>query len=320
MFEKIQRDNNYINDIKQFIDKEYGIKIVSLNEAKRGYNAETWKVDSIECSYFVKVVYSLEHKNTYMRSFPVIDYLNNNGITFISNIIKTKKGELYSIFDNAIVGIFKWIDGVNIENEETIIHQYEMLAKIYKISPIGLTISYEDFGTSAADLFFSQFIKLKKTSTNNQLLTFYESKSNTLNENRKKLELFSRMVKEDKNNFYITHGDAGGNVLVMNSNYYIVDWDEIMCSPPERDIWFCMNKGDKLKLFNEALKEEGIQYTINFNRMAYYCYHMFFYYLTKYMNTYFELGSNTNDLVNEIISYFSGWISDVIETADKIEI
>lgn len=195
-----------------------------------------------------------------------------------------------------------------------------MLAKIYKINSSGLPILYEDFSIKAADLVFSQLNKLKRSSNNNRLITFFQINSNTLNKNRYKLELFSRIVKDDTNNFYITHGDAGGNVLVQNSNYYIVDWDEVMCSPPERDIWFCMNKEDKLKLFNETLSEAGIQYTINLNRMGYYCYHMFFYYLTKYMNTYFELGINTNDLVNEIISYFSGWISDVIETADKIEI
>lgn len=87
MYGKTKRDNNYISDFKQFIYNEYGIKIISLNDTKRGYNAETWKIDSIEYSYFVKVVYSSEHKNTYIRSFPIIDYLNHSGITFISEII-----------------------------------------------------------------------------------------------------------------------------------------------------------------------------------------------------------------------------------------
>lgn len=36
----------------------------------------------------------------------------------------------------------------------------------------------------------------------------------------------------------ITHGDSGGNVIVLSrDDIYLIDWDEVLLSPAERDTW-----------------------------------------------------------------------------------
>ena len=123
----------------------------------------------------------------------------------------------------------------------------------------------------------------------------------------------------DASHFYITHGDAGGNVMVSGGDYYIVDWDNPRLAPPERDAWFCMYWDWAMDAFNEALRANGVNYTLRPERLAYYCYHFFFYYLTEYMHTFFEIGDENGKLAEALSGYFNGWIEEEIRFADGME-
>lgn len=60
----------------------------------------------------------------------------------------------------------------------------------------------------------------------------------------------------------------------------MVDWDDALLAPPERDAWvmgFC----DWARcLFQKSLRQQGIVYTLRPERLAYYGYYMFFFWLT----------------------------------------
>jgi len=70
-------------------------------------------------------------------------------------------------------------------------------------------------------------------------------------------------------------------VIVSEGKYHIVDWDDPRLAPPERDAWFCMHWNWATAAFNKALRENGIEYALRIERMAYYCYQYFFFYLKK---------------------------------------
>jgi len=140
LYSNAKRTKEYIDKLLNFIRHEYSIDAININLAKRGYYGETWQIETLGCSYFVKAVYSPAHKNIYKKSFPIIEHINKHGIDFISKIMKSKTGSLFTLFDDAVFGIFDWIEGENKEDEQSKVHEYQLLAKVYTVPTDGLDI------------------------------------------------------------------------------------------------------------------------------------------------------------------------------------
>jgi len=313
-----ERDNQYIARLKDFIRDEYGFAANTITPAKRGWYGETWRLDSNGGSYFIKIVYPEIHKPCYERSLPVVEHMNRHGINSISKIIKTVNGSLFTHFDGATVGIFEWIDGENVQNERTKIHEYNILAKIYTVPTKGLEIPHETFGAESVALFHKQWDTLKSDPDNHTvLLNLLETNKNKADKLQDRLMFFSEQCKGDLSHRYITHGDAGGNVIMNGDCFYIVDWDEPVIAPPERDAWFCLHWDWATKAFNDALRDNGIEYVLRPERLAYYCYNSYFWYLTKELDFYLEYGDTSGELTKIIANDLdNSWIYENIEYAD----
>ena len=102
MYSNIIRSGEYKHRLLEFINFKYGVNANVIIPAKRGYYGETWRLDSKDSGYFVKLVYPAVHIEIYKRSFHVIEHLCDHGIDFISSIIKSKDGSLYTEFDRAL--------------------------------------------------------------------------------------------------------------------------------------------------------------------------------------------------------------------------
>ncbi|MCL2023341.1 MAG: aminoglycoside phosphotransferase family protein [Oscillospiraceae bacterium] len=314
MYGNIIRSGEYKQQLLEFVRREYGIDVIGIYPAKRGFFGETWRLDTSERKYFLKLDYSSAHQGIYERSFPVIEHLNNHGIDFISRIVNTADGKLSVRYDGAVLGMFDWVEGENIETDETKIPEYRMLAKVYTVPASGLAIPREDFSGKSAGRFFEQWRDLD----DERLLSFFEEIRASLEHRAKRLEHFSNMCRGDTTGFVITHGDAGGNMIVNGDKYTIIDWDEPILAPPERDVWnmLCHDGKDWSEcVFHKALRENGIVYTLRPERLAYYCYYYFFYYLTEFLD-----GHTPSDTMREIeLRYLnSGWIENRIGYADRM--
>ncbi|MDR2505791.1 MAG: aminoglycoside phosphotransferase family protein [Oscillospiraceae bacterium] len=321
MHNHTERSEQYISRLVDFIVREYNLTVTSIMPAKRGYNGETWRLNTPGLGYFVKIVSGEAHKPLYERSFPVIERINQYGVDCISRIVKTATGFLFTHFEGAIVGVFDWIEGENVQDERTKLPEYQMLAKVYTVPTDELAMPKERFEAESADLFFSQWDELMRRSSSERtaaLLCLFETHGAIFRRLLARLCMFSERCKVDLSHRYITHGDAGGNVIISSDRFYLVDWDDPVIAPPERDAWFCMHWAWAMDGFNEALRQNGIQYTLRPERLAYYCYHSFFYYLTKYIGTYLESGDGNGALTSEIAEYIQNcWIYDNIKFADE---
>ncbi len=307
MYSNIPRSEEYQHRLVEFIRQEYGISATGLAPAKRGYYGETWRLDATTNRYFLKLVYSSPHNTVYERSFPIIQHLCDHGIDFISRIVKTHDGDLSTRFDGAILGVFDWIDGDNIETGATKIPEYQMLAQVYAVPSYGVPILREDFSGTSADRFFEQWNTLE----NVQIRSLLEKNRAKLEHRAKRLKYFAGVCRGDTADFVITHGDAGGNLMVNGNRYFIVDWDNPILAPPERDAWVMCGRDWARDAFYHALCQQGIRYPLRLERLAYYCYHFFFFYLTAYLD---EFGQT--ETVREIEEYMDGWIEESIQYAD----
>lgn len=108
--------------------------------------------------------------------------------------------------------------------------------------------------------------------------------------------------------------DAGGNFFVGNGRNYILDWDEVMYAPLERDAWVMGCYDWARRLFNDTLQANGIDDRLCPERLAFYCYHMFFFYLGEFLQVH-----PMQDKRQRIRVYFEdGWILSRIRFADTI--
>ena len=328
MYGNIQRGDAYIERLSDFIRREYGISAISVYPANRGFYGETWKLSAKGRDYFIKLVYPAEHRGVYESSFPVIDRINHHGIDFISRIVKTVRGKLSAWFDGAVLGVFDWIEGESRQDESTKIKEYQMLAKVYTVPAEGLNIRREDFSAGGAELFFTQYEKLKgdpSDKTAARLIELFEQNREKIEHRAKRLRYFSNLCKTDTSHFYITHGDAGGNVIVSpnsslpapnacDTKYHLVDWDTPIHAPPERDAWFCMSWAWAMDAFHNALRQNGVNYILRQERLAYYCYHMFFFYLNAYLDRFTHTG-----ITQGVEEYMDCWIEESFQFADTIQ-
>ena len=309
MYSNVARSEEYQHRLLDFIGQEYGISSAVLAPAKRGFYGETWRLDAANASYFLKLVYPAAPKALYELSFPIIQHLCDHGIDFISRIVKSENGDLFTRFDGAALGIFDWIDGEHVETDATKIPEYRMLAKVYTVPSRGVLIPREDFSGSSADRLFEQW----STLDDERLLSLLERNRSKLEHRAARLRYAAELCRGDSGDFFITHGDAGGNLIVSGDRYFIVDWDNPLLAPPERDAWVMCGRDWARDAFHGALWQNGIRYNLRLERLAYYCYHYFFYYLTAYLDAFTRA-----DTVRVIEEYIDNYVEGSIRYADRI--
>nr|MDD6336226.1 aminoglycoside phosphotransferase family protein [bacterium] len=317
MMNHILRDQAYINSLKDAIYQQYDITAIEITPAKRGYYGETWKVRGTAGVYFLKMDYLPFHQKRFAGGLSVIEYLCENGIDFVGHIIKTRDGRLCPQFDTALMGMFEWVDGENIEKDDTKAPEYQMMCKVYQLTKPGLGIPAASFSDDAAVRFYQQWDRLKsapKTDGTDLVLSTFERFGGEIAHCALRLSQFAERCREDGGDFYLTHGDAGGNFFTGNGRNYIFDWDEAMYAPIERDAWVMGCYDWARKLFNDTLKGNHIPYQLRPERLAFYCYHMYFFYLGEFLKVH-----PMSDKSQRILEYFEdSWIKSRIKFADTL--
>lgn len=316
MHSKVPRDSAYTGRLIGFLRQAYGISPLSIAPAERGFFGETWRVDAAEGRFFLKCCYAPTQRDNYAASFRVLEHLRDHGIDAISRAVKAESGALFVRFDGAVLGLFEWIEGEHIETDETKWPEYQALARIYAVSAEGLAIRREDFAAGSAALFFAGWRRLQSDSAGEwpgRILACFERNRAMLERRADRMRELARKCEGDLSNFYITHGDAGGNLILRGGKAFIVDWDDPLLAPPERDAWVMCWKSWAVDLFHQALRLQGIDYALRPERLAYYTYHYFFYYLCEY------LAALPKEGVGHLIEqYFDGWIVERAAHADGL--
>lgn len=283
---------------------------VGITPAKRGFFGETWRIETSEGVYFVKLDYSPLHQQYFRDGLAVVDHLVRHGIGFVSRVIPTLSGKNHCMFDGAVLGILDWCEGENIETDETKQTEYTMLARVYSVPLDGLQILRADLSDREAATFRQQRDLIRDP----KLTAFFAMREPLLSQRAARLTYLAQQCQQDMTHFYLTHGDAGGNLIVAPTRCYLVDWDYAQLAPPERDAWVMVHKPWAQDMFNHALADAGVEYQLRPERLTYYAYNWWFTYLNDYLTRYLETGIVPPDLY----AYFDGWIEERIDCADRL--
>lgn len=313
---RTERDARYLSRLAEFVRAEYGLSADSIVPAKRGYYGETWRLKADNADCFLKLDDSPTHQRKLQNCLPVMEHLRERGIDFIGRIVRTVRGDLSARFDGAVLAAFDWIEGENVESDDTKIPEYRMLGRIYPLSRPGFDIPSVAFADEQARRVYASWRRLGEhpsAGKNASVLAVLERNRERLERYSARLTTFSARCDRDRPPFYVTHGDAGGNLLFGNGRYHIVDWDEVMYAPLERDAWVMCCRDWAMRAFTASLRDNGIAYDLRPDCLAFYVYHMFFLYLGEFLDDYERYGT-----MEDVERLFDGWMTERLETADLV--
>ncbi len=316
MYNDVKRDAAYIKRLTGLIEAQYGIYARSIAPATRGYYGETWRLDADASAYFVKLDYMPRHRRLFEHSLPVVNYLYSRGIDFISRVAPTRSGTLCVEFEGAALGMFDWIEGHNLETDDTKAAEYALLSRIYPLTRPGFDIPRVDYSDASARLCYRLWDELRaSTGEASQLARgLLERNAALLERCARRLCTMADRARALDRPLYLTHGDAGGNFYVCGERNYILDWDEVMYAPLERDAWVMCCRDWARRLFEDTMRAAGIDCTLEPAVLAFYCYHMFFFYLSEFLadTLRFEDAESLRQYLTD------SWIFERIAYADSV--
>lgn len=303
----LKRDASYKEKLGDSIEQNYGFLVKNIEEANRGVDGETWIITTKEeKKLFAKISYYEVHQPRFKSSLNSLSFLMNNGVTKINQLIRSLSNENYIEFNGGILALFEFIDG-EIDYNYPYDKIINLLIDVYKINPADSGIVEEDFNIDhIIDKTNDLLNKAKKVPN---LVKVLNSNDKKLKDYIDKLKYFQKVCPKDGLKV-ITHGDACVNVMV-GTEVKLIDWDDAMVSPIERDCWFFMDFDYKLLDIDKALSDNDIQYQLNNELLAFYAYKSALIYLNEDISKYIE--TPEDDIIQDIDEIFNGWVNKKIE-------
>ncbi len=251
------------NEIRTKIEEIYGKSVINLTSVREGETSWGYKVETQNNEiFFFKIYASLED---YKLRFDLIFKLFNNcGIRNITHPIKTHKGEYVIHLDKYPVALFNFISGFNASekplNEKERFRLGELIGRIHKAKD---TLDFQ----LMEDFIYGNTKRLLETLENASLYIHDESQYRRkvallLIENKEKLLNHLHILEEQgyklrsqQLDFVICHGEPHQWNTMVNEQgeIFLVDWDDSLLAPKEKDLIFIKNDTIKLEGYRSII-------------------------------------------------------------------
>jgi len=275
MLKKLIQEQQIIELLKIY----YGIdiKIAHFFPGGADMNAFVYKADTKSNSYFVKLKYG--HYDTINLS--IISILHNFGINEIIFPIQTLKGKLFQQVDNFNIIVYPFIHAQNGFNQNLTPKQWKQLGKIIRQIHetsipdfIWQQLRKENYSNKWREIVRSFYSKIEPIFSDDKITAefkvFFKKNIDKIHQLVDCAEMLSKNIQPNYK-YVLCHSDIhAGNVLITNDkDIYIIDWDEPILAPKERDLMFIgggvgnvWNKLLEVDYFYEGYGETNIDKTI----------------------------------------------------------
>lgn len=290
----------------------YGLEIVTVKNLNLGadMNALVYKAQAGGGdSYFVK----LKSDNHNDINLTLLTLLHESRIQKVIPPLKTIHNKLSESIDNFTLIVYPFVEGKDGFTTSLTNDQWVMLGQFRQIHEINLPptiqegIKKEAYSSKwrKAVRSFYEYIEadVRGDKIALTLINFMKEHRELILHLVNRSENLSHKVQEYSPNFVLCHSDIhGGNVLINTEGaIYVVDWDEPIMAPKERDLMFI--GGGVANIWNKPHEEfffyKGYGQTeINREILAYYRYER---------------------IIEDIAVYAKAFLSDKIPSKDKSE-
>lgn len=271
--------------ITECLKANYDIEAATLTFFPIGadINASMYKVQAVDQTrYFIKIKQGHKHD----ISVEIVELLHRAGIRQIIPPIKTIHGKTTQPIDDFTLIVYPFVDGQDGFNRGLTDDQWIKLGKalrqVHEVEvPLHLQnqIRRETYSAKWRDVVRSTYVHVEDKLFSDEIALKLQKfmKENLLAIRRlvERAEQLGKKIQDDSLKCMLCHSDIhAGNVLIdENSHIYIVDWDEPIMAPKERDLMFIgggvgnvWNQPHEEKLFYKGYGEVEIHSTA----LAYY--------------------------------------------------
>ncbi len=271
-------------EIINLLKIHYGIDVQSVQHLLLGAdaNALVYRVDTGSHSYFVKIKYG-NHEQTHID---ILNLLHDAGINEIIFPIATGEGKLFKQLKQFKMIVYPFIDGQNGFNQKLTKNQWielgKTLKKVHSLSvpeSIQQQLRKEIYSTKWRESVRSLHHKMEPDLSDDKITVefkiFFNKHIDSIYQLLNSADNFARKIQPNPDNYVLCHSDIhAGNILITaDESLYIVDWDDPMMAPKERDLMFIgggvgnvWNSPQEINYFYEGYGVTNIDNTI----LAYY--------------------------------------------------
>ena len=307
-------------ELRAAIENNYAISICKCISGPRQFVAETYILeDSKGCKYFCKLIDKPLFIREIIKSLPVVAQMHANGIDRITYPIRAHE-KLHIFVGDTLVVLFNYIPAL--QSYDYNAYSLGLLtAQIHAITPhITADIPRENFqfpGRSLFDAHFENSLCAQNIDPVIQALQkvlFAHEKD--IHRHYSKFLQLGILCRSQPCELVITHGDAPGNVLVKSQeDIYIIDWDETMLAPAERDLWMV----DHLPDFISGYESIQLSYAINKDMRSFYILKYYFRSMMHYFSEILGRGDQEYRLIhvnNLEENLLTGWMMPKLNEID----
>ncbi len=238
-------DEQIIDCLKAY----YKLDILSLKLLPLGadMNASVYKAETSQATYFVKLKYG-HHPDI---SIDILKLLHRANIQQIISPLKTGSGESIQRVGHFTFIVYPFIEGENGFNQSLTDEQWVVLGRtLRQIHEINVPVSIQQrlrqetyspkWRNIVRSFLFSFQPELADDDISFNFLSFIKEKTLSIHRLLERAEYLSQQVQSESSPFVLCHSDLhGGNVLIGDPHtFYIVDWDDPILAPKERDLMF----------------------------------------------------------------------------------
>ena len=248
------------------LNTDYGIEVATLTRLPLGadLNASVYKARAYDqSSYFVK----LKRGHHDDISVTILSLLRDAGIQQIIPPVKTTHGQSTQHIVDFTLIVYPFVEGQNGFSRNLTDDQWFTLGKILKqvhkvyVPPSVLNlIKREAYSAKWREAVRSLYTHIDAEPCGDEialkLLKFMKEHRASIHRLIDRAEQLGKKIQEQSPELVLCHSDIhGGNVLIdEKGTIYIVDWDEPIIAPKERDLMFI--GGGIANVWNNPQEEE----------------------------------------------------------------
>ncbi len=267
------------------LNTHYGIEVATLTFLPLGadMNASVYKAQTHDQkSYFIKLKQGHHHD----ISVEIVELLQSAGIRQIIPPLKTIHGKATQRVDDFTLIAYSFVEGQDGFHRNLTDDQWTTLGKalrqVHAVEvppPLQNRIRRETYSAKWREIVRSIYVHIEAETIADEiafkLQKFMKKHMPAIRRLVDRAEQLGGKLQNQSPKFVLCHSDIhAGNVLIDGNNtIYIVDWDEPIMAPKERDLMFIgggvgnvWNKPHEEKLFYKGYGETEIDSTI----LAYY--------------------------------------------------
>lgn len=267
------------------LNANYGIQVAALTILPLGadMNASVYKAQTHDqTAYFVKLKRGHHHD----IGVQIVELLHDAGIKEIIPPVKTILGQSTQQIEDFTLIVYPFVNGQDGFSSNLTDNQWvklgSALRQVHEIevpSSIQNRVRREVYSSKWREVVRSLYTHIEAEPTGDEvalkLLKFMKENISSIHRLVDRAEQLGHKLQDQSHKLVLCHSDIhGGNVLIgENNSIYIVDWDDPIMAPKERDLMFIgggvanvWNKLHEEKLFYKGYGTTKVNSTI----LAYY--------------------------------------------------